>query len=117
MSIGNLPENLSQRILAGIILVGRLGVQPRATWTARAIWIARAIWTENIRPKKPFGYDSMAGGGLKPAKSRKTPYRKLREYIYIYIYVYNVYVYIYIYIHTHIISLSLSLYIYIYISL
>ena len=27
MSIGSFPESLSQRILAGIILVGRLGVQ------------------------------------------------------------------------------------------
>ena len=31
MSIRNSPESLSQRILVGIILVGRLGVNPRET--------------------------------------------------------------------------------------
>ena len=40
MSIGNLPGMLSQRILVGIIVVGRLGVcggpgRPRATWARR----------------------------------------------------------------------------------
>ena len=30
MSIGNFPDNLSQAILVGIILVGRLGVKPKA---------------------------------------------------------------------------------------
>ena len=37
MSIGNFPEGLSQGILAGIILVGRLGVRPVLISSTRRI--------------------------------------------------------------------------------
>ena len=38
MSIGNFPEVLSQPILVGIILAGRLGVAPRKNGPQRAYW-------------------------------------------------------------------------------
>ena len=38
MSIGDLPEILSQQILIGIILVGRLGVSVVAIYHGGGVW-------------------------------------------------------------------------------
>ena len=45
MSIGNLPESLSQAILVGIILGGRLGVRGPVEYDGKP-----KTWTYNTRP-------------------------------------------------------------------
>ena len=46
MSIGNFPQSLSQQILAGIILVGRLGVgSPMGAYKPVALWLHNTFST------------------------------------------------------------------------
>ena len=89
MFIGNSPESLSQAMLVGIMLVGRLGV------------------------------DGSGAGSIGTAMvSLWQPRRKSSDiyiYIYIYMYIYT-YTYIYIYIHMFMyIHIYMYIYIYIYI--
>ena len=55
MSTGNFPESLSQRILAGIILVGRLGGEPRSAPPRRSC--RQRYRTSRSWPLVRFGSD------------------------------------------------------------
>ena len=67
MSIGNFAEVLSQRILVGIILVGRLGV----TKSIRAVSSGRSRALDEGRHRAEVGHrlglDLRAGAGRAPA--------------------------------------------------
>ena len=65
MSMGNLPEILSQRILAGIVFIGRLGVR-------RAVYIYISM--------SPYSYIYLS------------LYIYIYIYVYIYIYIYILYI-------------------------
>ena len=83
MSIGDFPESLSQAILAGIILVGRLNITCRSWRVMVELW--RAYFARSMMDIYVYVY--------------------AYKYIYIYIYIYNTRM-LYIFI-------SLSIYIYI----
>ena len=100
MSTGNLPEILSQRILVGIILAGRLGVtQERAEQpsSARPTTVHRPALADHH------------------ARTHRCPDFTSNTNIYIYIYIYTcvcIYIYIMCYVYIHI---YIYIYIYIYI--
>ena len=66
MSIGSLPEVSSQRIVVGIILVGRLGVHPGLRTAGRTSM--PSLWGE-LRGSQGRGLEHRSTWGFEPVKS------------------------------------------------
>ena len=97
MSIGNVPESLSQRILVGIILVGRLGVM-----------IVLAEVTTNGHEATSLTIPKRWPARSPTAVSKRSPAKD--GHITTIYYIYNIYIYICIYMHIYYIYIYILLY-------
>ena len=102
MSMGNLPESLSQAMLVGTMLVGRLGVKA----TVDPICASRIIEVAVLRGRRrsnpgifqlSFTFVSSGVYLFAPNLGERTSAHTY-IHIYIYIYIHTIYIYIYIYV-------------------
>ena len=104
--VGNFPESLSQAILEGIILVGRLGVTHEQRYLKINEQCVDRYWDNLSRDNVSMEIGLVALPGVSSGVENAGAINILCIYIYIYTYMYihierDVYIYIYIYGYTH----------------
>ena len=106
MSMGNFPEGLSERILAGILLVERLGIGIQPRWTR-----CNPVTAPSNKVLVCPGYNPVYTSWDWVCTSWDIQQHILCIYNYIYIYIYiHIYMYIYIYIYYIIIQHTYIIY-------